>query len=217
MGWAAGAILAPVVAGSMFGARWWWVGIGCGLVATLWLMLWLPRAAHRHFEAARFGKAARRYRFIGSIAFTRRRERAAILSRAGCHLALGRIPAAAEALASIDPAVLDTSERVVWLNNRACLALARPGATDALALVEEATALRPDVPAIQHTRAMALLEVGRIDDAITVLDAMRTAGELPPQLEGERCRELARAWEQKGQGAYAADYRERARLHAVAS
>jgi predicted Zn-dependent protease len=216
IGWAAGAITAPVVLGTAFGQRWLWFGIACGALATLWLLLWLPRTAHNHFEAARFAKASRRYRFIASIAFTRRRERAALLSRAGCQIASGQLPEAEAALAAIDPGGLDTAERVVWLNNRACVALDTGGdATDALALVEEATALRPDVPSVQHTRAKALLAVGRIDDAIGVLDAMRTGGELPPYLESERCRELARAWERKGQVDYAADYLARARLHAA--
>jgi predicted Zn-dependent protease len=99
----------------------------------------------------------------------------------------------------------------VWLNNRACAALAAGGdAHAALALVEEASALRPDVPALQHTRGMALLAVGRIDDAIAVLDGMRAGGELPPRLESERCRDLAKAWAAKGEAAYADDYRMRA-------
>ena len=58
----------------------------------------------------------------------------------------------------------------------------------------------------------ALLAVGRIDDAIAVLDAMRVGGELSPRLEADRCRELAHAWERKGEAAYADDYRDRARL-----
>ena len=65
---------------------------------------------------------------------------------------------------------------------------------------------------VQHTRARALIAVGRIDDAISVLDAMRAGGELSPHLEAERCRELATAWAHKGQAEYADDYRERARL-----
>jgi hypothetical protein len=44
---------------------------------------------------------------------------------------------------------------------------------------------------------------------------MRAGGELAPYLESVRCRDLARAWERKGQADYAADYRERARLHAT--
>ena len=73
-------------------------------------------------------------------------------------------------------------------------------------------ALRPDVPAVQHTRATALIAIGRFDEAITILEAMRSGGELAPALEAMRCRELATAWEHKGQPDYAADYRERARL-----
>jgi hypothetical protein len=61
---------------------------------------------------------------------------------------------------------------------------------------------------------MALLAVGRVDDAIAVLDGMRSGGELPPRLEADRCRDLARAWTQKGETAYAEDYRQRAAAHA---
>ena len=101
----------------------------------------------------------------------------------------------------------------MWLNNRACAALdAGRDPAAALAVADEAIGLRPDVPAIQHTRARALLAVGRLDDAIAVLDAMRAGGELAPQLEAERCRELATAWDRKGQADYASDYRARARL-----
>ena len=230
IGWLLGAAAAPIMLGALGGERGAWIGALCAGLATAWLLLWLPRAAHGAFEAARFARAARRYRLIGSLAFTRKRERAAVLSRAACSIAAGDRGAAAAALDAIDPAELDAAERVVWLNHRACVALeggggaggagggsaGADGADGALALVEEASALRPDVPAIQHTRARALLAVGRVDDAIAVLDAMRSAGELPPYLEAERCRELALAWERKGQSDYAADYRARARLHAVA-
>ena len=205
---------APVVLRSIFGRGWGVIGVLLGLLATVWLAIILPRAAHRAFEAARWKRAARRYRLLAALAFSAHRERAARLSRAGCEIEMKRFAAATAALAAIEPA--DTTERVVWLNNRACVMLEIEGGDHAaaLALVEEATALRPDVPAIQHTRARALLAVGRTDEAIGVFEGMRSAGELPPHLEAERCRDLARAWELKGQADYAADYRERARLHA---
>jgi hypothetical protein len=218
IGWLLGSAAAPIVLGALAGRRGAWIGVLGALAATAWLLLLLPRAAHGAFAAARFARAARRYRLIGALAFTRKRERAAALSRAGCRIAGGELAAASALLGAIDPETLDGTERVVWLNNRACVALDGGGdAHGALALVEVATALRPDVPAIQHTRARALLAVGRIDDAITVLDAMRSGGELPRHLEAERCRALALAWERKGQADYAADYRDRARLHAAAS
>jgi predicted Zn-dependent protease len=199
--------------GVMFGPRWIAVGLGIAVLASLWLVLWLPRSAHRAFSTARFARAGRRYRLLGALAFTAARERAALLSRAGCDVAAGRLDRAETVHAAIDPAALESSERAVWLNNRACAALDGGGdATSALALADEAIDLRPDVPALQHTRARALLAVGRLDDAIAVLDAMRAGGELPPQLEAERCRDLAAAWDRKGQADYASDYRERARL-----
>jgi predicted Zn-dependent protease len=216
IGWIAACVASPVILRSMFGSPWGSVGVACSMVATLWLLIWLPRSAHRAFEAARYARAIRSYRIIRALAFGPQRDRSARLSLAGCQLAAGRHAAAEAMLATIDAAQLDSSERVVWLNNLACAALdagREPHA--ALAQVEEATALRPDVPGIQHTRARALLAVGRIDDAIGVLDAMRSAGELPLRLEADRCRELAAAWERKGQRDYAADYRDRARLHAI--
>jgi predicted Zn-dependent protease len=202
-----------VLLGSAFGRRWIALGVALAVLATVWLVLWLPRAAHGAFERARYAGAARRYRLIASTAFTPARERAAILSRAGCDIASGRLAAAERQLAGFDDAALDPAERCTWLNNRACVALEvgrDPHA--ALALAEAAIALRPDVPAVQHTRATALIAVGRFDEAIAILEVMRAGGELAPALEALRCRELARAWEHKGQPDYAADYRDRARL-----
>ena len=190
------------------------LGLVAAIAATLWQWLWLPRSAHAAFEAARFERAARRYRVLGWVAGSLARERAALLSRAGCAIALGEHAAAETLLARLDASGLDTSERAVWLNNRACAVVERDPQA-ALALIDEASALRPDVPALQHTRGVALLAVGRVDDAIAVLDGMRAGGELPKALEAERCRDLSRAWGQKGETAYAEDYRQRAAAHAL--
>jgi predicted Zn-dependent protease len=209
--WLALAIALPVALGLAAGRLGAVAGAGASVLGLLYAWLWLPRAAHAAFEAGRFARAARRYRTLELIAPGARRARAALLSRAGCEVARGELAAAERLLARLDAATLDAAERAVWLNNRACAALAAerdPHA--ALALVDEASALRPDVPAVQHTRGMALLAVGRVDDAIAVLDGMRAGGELPARLEAERCRDLARAWELKGHAAYAEDYRLRA-------
>ena len=213
VGWTAGCLAAPILAGSLMGPRWIAVGLGISILATLWLVLWLPRTAHAAFSVGRHAKAARRYRLLALLSFSAGRERAAVLSRAGCELAAGRLARAEQILGSLDADAFDATERAVFLNNRACAMLDGGGdPTAALALADEAIGLRPDVPAVQHTRARALLAVGRIDDAIAVLDAMRTGGELPPALEVTRCEDLANAWERKGQADYAKDYRERARL-----
>ncbi len=182
------------------------------VVAMLWVWLWLPRRAHAAFAAGRFARATRRYRAIALLTRSQLRARAALLSRIGCHVAAGELAMADELLARVDPAGLDAQERAVWLNNRACVALARDDPHAALALIDEATALRPDVATLQHTRGAALLAAGRVDDAIAVLDGMRAAGELAPRLEAERCADLARAWTQKGETAYADDYRMRAQV-----
>ena len=214
-GWLSGCALLPPALGALFEKRSAaGVGILLAMAATTWVVIWLPRSAHRAFEAARYKVATRRYRMLVALAFTHRRERAAILSRTACHLAAGRHADADALLATIEPR--DTSERVVWLNNRACAALdAGRDPNAALQWIEDAITLRPDVPAVLHTRARALIQLGRLDDAITVLEAMRAGGELPLRLEAERCRELAAAWERKGQRDYADDYRDRARLHAI--
>ena len=215
VGWTLGCLSAPFIAGSLLGRRWIVVGVAISILATLWLMLWLPRSAHAAFARGRYDRAARRYRLLALLSFSASRERAAILSRAGCDVAAGRLERAEKTLASLDPDGFDVTERAVFLNNRACGVLDGGGEpTTALALADEAIGLRPDVPALQHTRARALLAVGRIDDAIGVLDAMRAGGELEPALVATRCEDLATAWDKIGQADYAADYRERARLHA---
>jgi predicted Zn-dependent protease len=205
--------LLPILLGSVLGPPWIAIGVGASIAATAWLIVWLPRTAHAAFETARYARAARRYRLIAALAFTAARERAAVLSRAGCDVASGRLDAAARILGGFDGNGLAAAERVTWLNNRACVELETGGdPRAALGLIDQAVALRPDVPAVQHTRAIALIAIGRFDDAIGVLEAMRSGGELSPALEAMRCRELARAWDHKGQPDYAADYRDRARL-----
>jgi len=70
-------------------------------------------------------------------------------------------------------------------------------------------------PALGSRRLRTGGDVTVVATSIMVLEAMRAGGELPLRLEAERCRELAAAWERKGQRAYADDYRDRARLHAI--
>ncbi len=203
-GWLAGCGALCAGLATRLGAAGTLVGVGIAAVASAWLVLWLPRSAHAAFTAGRHARAARRYRLLASLAFNPQRERAAVLSRGGSLVALGRVQPDL-----VDEATLAHAERAVWLNNRACATI-EADPHGALGLAEQAIALRPDVLAIQHTRGQALLATGRIDEAIAVLDNLRIAGELPPRLEAERCRDLARAWEAKGEVAYAEDYRGRA-------
>jgi predicted Zn-dependent protease len=210
LAWIAFVILLPILLGSVLAQIGLVLGVVLDAAAVLWVWLWLPRSAHGAFLAGSHRRAVRRYRTIAAVTRSTERERAARLSRLGCHVAAGELAAADRVLAGLDGAGLDAQERAVWLNNRACIALARGDAHAALALADEATGLRPDVPALQHTRGTALLAVGRVDDAIAVLDRMRHGGELGPRLEAERCQGLAQAWTSKGEPAYAEDYRLRA-------
>ena len=210
LGFAVLVVILPFIGGVIGAKAGALTGAGVALLFVLWLWLWLPRMAHDAFEAGKFTRALRRYRMLGLLATSRSRARASLLSRAGCHVATGDVARADALLDGVDRASLSPAEQAVWLNNRACARLAANEGAAALHLADEASALRPDVPALQHTRGLALLSLGRIDDAIAVFDGMRAGGELPKYLEAERCRDLAKAWSQKGETAYAEDYQLRA-------
>ena len=115
--WVALVVLDVVVFASGMGK----VGIGIGLVFAIvstWSDVVLAAAlGARAFELGHIDRAARRYRYIGALAFTASRERAALLSRGGCHVAAGRVDAAERLLGQLDPDSLDGAERAVWLNN----------------------------------------------------------------------------------------------------
>ncbi|MCB9563303.1 MAG: hypothetical protein H6709_09110 [Kofleriaceae bacterium] len=205
-----------------------------GGVWLLWYALGsilMPRLAHAAFRAGDTGKARRRYRVLGVLSPGARD--AARVSVAGSWLLDRDWPRARRALAAIDGDALAAPLRAAWLNNRA-YGLARGGAAaeagvddgagpdggaaaaaaaagrEALALIDEALATRPEVPAFLHTRGLALLAAGRLDEAIRAFEAVWDTGELDPGLEAERCHDLAVAWERKGHADYAADYRRRA-------
>jgi hypothetical protein len=55
------------------------------------------------------------------------------------------------------------------------------------------------------------VEFDKFTNARKVLRAFEIKSVACVNLEAERCRELAKAWDAKGQAAYADDYRERAR------
>jgi len=185
--------------------------IATGALSAALLVIVLPRTAHAAFERGQLRAARVRYRALARLSPTRGRRAAARLSVAACWLAAGDVARGARELARVDDTRLSDPARAAWLNNRAYAALKDRGdAGAALAWADDAVRLRPDVPGLVHTRGLALLAVGRVDDAIRCFEDMWELGELPPRLEAERCRDLARAWEVKGQPDYAADYRARA-------
>jgi predicted Zn-dependent protease len=183
-----------------------------GLLLQL-LRFMMPAAAHAAFLRGDLAAAARRYRFIALTTWMRHRRRHAELSLAAVALAAGDYLRAEALLESHDGAELDLSARAAWLNNRAYARLRQGNRLDeAWQLAAAALELRPDVPGIRHTHGLALLARGQLDAAIAALDELHRMGELPPALEAERCADLAKAWADKGEADYAAEYRGRAAL-----
>ena len=192
------------------------------LLAAAFLVLVLgPRTAHRWFRAGRFRRAELAYRALRWLRLGREARGALEVSAAACLLGRERYVDGVAALARVDPSRLGEAARVAWLNNRAYAAVRGGGdAARALAEIDEALALRPDLAGLRHTRGLALLGLGRIDEAVRELDAVwrRRAGEeTAPLLEAERCFDLGQAWLRKGEVEYAADYFERARRAAPGS
>jgi tetratricopeptide (TPR) repeat protein len=181
------------------------------VLGALLLVVVMPRAAHGAFARGDHGAARRRYRLLARLSPTRARRGAARVSIAACWLAAGDVERGGRELGRVDQRALDGAARAAWLNNRAYADLRSGGdPAAALASIDEALRLRPDVPGLVHTRGLALLACARLDDAIRAFEDMWHLGELAPRLEAERCRDLARAWEAKGHLDYAADYRARA-------
>jgi tetratricopeptide (TPR) repeat protein len=181
--------------------------------------VWLPRVAHRAFRDGHFARARRLYWLVGALRFSPAAARAAHLSRSACDLALGRYREALERIDAVAETDLDEAGRAVWHNNRA-YALARLGEGEqAVACATVAVELRPRMPGFRHTRGIALLSVGKLDEAIRELDEVwsRGAGEATGLLEAERCLDLGRAWKAKGETEYALDYFARARQAAPRS
>ena len=192
-------------------------GLAGGALALL-VRAWLPRLARSGFARGALGRAGRLYWLCANLAWSRSRRTAARVSMAAVLLAGGRHDAGATALDAIaddDLARAEAGTRAGWLNNRAYAALrlgaTGPAAAGALEQVRAAIALGLDAPAVLHTEGLALLALGRADDAVLVFERLWRDAELRPRLEAERCLDLARAWSTLGEEAYAADYRQRAR------
>lgn len=201
------ALVAAAVAGGSAGIV---AFAGMGLLLQ-GLRLMLPAAAHAAFTRGDLTAAHRRYRALATLAWLRHRRTAAIVSLAAVELARGELEKAEAHLASLDEPSLAGDARAAYLNNRAMVALRRGRSLDeAVALAEAAVALRPDVPGIRHTHALALLAQGQLEAAISAFDELHRMAELPPLLEAERCEDLAAAWQQRGEVDYATEYRRRA-------
>ncbi len=205
--------LAAGVTSELAGPRGAVLALAAGGAVLLLLRFMLPSSAHAAFARGDLPAAARRYLFIAHTAWRTERRLHAELSLAAIALARADYPRAEALLDALDPDALDLSARAAYLNNRA-YALLRQGTRldEAWRLARAAMELRPDVPGIRHTHGLALLLRGQTDAAIAALDELHRMGDLPASLEAERCADLARAWIDKGEPDYAAEYRGRAVL-----
>lgn len=195
--------------------------LGALLVAALVVLSWLPRAAHRAFQGGRFVRAAWLYRVLRWVRIGRDARASVRVSLAACALGREHHDRALAILDRVEVDRLGDAVRAAWLNNRA-YALSRAGRTprEALEHSDQAIALRPDVAGFRHTRGIALLGLGRTDEAIHELDSLwsrLSADNDKPLLEAERCYDLGLAWRAKGEEAYATDYFDRARRAAPES
>ncbi|RMH37048.1 MAG: hypothetical protein D6689_21450 [Deltaproteobacteria bacterium] len=191
-----------------------------GLSAVAAVAIGLPRAAHRAFRRGDAPRAALYYAVLRRLALDPDVRASADVSLAACDLARGRYASALRRLAAIRPDELPEPARAAWFNDRA-YALARSGGDPAAALAaaDRAVELRPAAPAFRHTRGIALLAIGRVDEAIRELEAAwhDAEGAPPPLLEAERCYDLGVAWQRKGERDYANDYFDRAQRAAPES
>ena len=75
-------------------------------------------------------------------------------------------------------------------------------------------AIAPSFNRLVHIASCERLPNGAInpDTYASIGPAYARVEKLEPFLEAERCRDLAIAWEKKGEGEYASDYRARAQL-----
>jgi tetratricopeptide (TPR) repeat protein len=196
---------------SLAGGRGIALAVVCAVGGSLLFWLTLPRLAHSAFARGNLAVAARRYAWSAASWLPSRRA-AGQLSVAACLIGQGNTKKAAVFMTAIDQSKLTPSGTAAMLNNQAMILLTDGGdANHALALANQACEIRPDVPELLHTRARALLALGHTEQAIAILDGAHSAQS--QLLEGERCADLAEAWQRKGQTDYASDYRQRALMH----
>ncbi len=187
-------------------------------LAYLFVFAWLPRAAHRAFVKADFDRASRLFAASGWFRPGKGARQRSRLSRAACELGAGRWRSGLELAEGLKISELPEAELAVWNNNMAyALSRLEVRGGDALEHADAALQSRPRLAGFIHTRGIALLGLGRVDEAITVLEEAHSGEPNTEALEAERCYDLARAWLAKGEDDYACDYFDRSRRAAPSS
>lgn len=170
-------------------------------------ILFTPLRVFRDFRAGRFRSSARGTRFLLHLTWRPAKKAALRLNQAACHLALGDYETGGAMLQKVDKTVLSGELRSVWDNNYAYFLLGvENDPKEALKICDNALASTASNPAFHGTRGLALLTLGRLDDAIAELCRSMEIGSLGPAGLAETYFYLGRAWEQKGERAYARDH-----------
>lgn len=186
--------------------------VALALVTTGLVLLDVLRTGRRilaDFRGGDFQDALKGTRWLRSVT-RRRRSRAALdLNLAACQLAMGRHEEGGETLASIPRADLPETLLPILYNNQAYhLLLSGRDPEEALALADRAALDGPQNPAFRSTRGIAHLAMGQVEDAIAELQTAIDAGlkAQGPAAMSENYFHLARAWEARGEPAYARDH-----------
>lgn len=167
------------------------------------------RRVLQDFRRGHFDDALRGTRLLLALSWRRRSRATQELNLAACHLAAGRYDAGGRSLSTMDRDALPPTLQPVWDNNQAYYLLATGGdPRAALALCDRSAAENPQNPAFRSTRGIAHLALGQVEDAIAELQAAVEAGtkHQGPSAMSENYFHLARAWEARGEPAYARDH-----------
>lgn len=136
-------------------------------------------------------------------------------ARASCYLSLAACAASAQRydLAQVRLDKLGAQEGAllaVSLNLQAyCRARLGQNLEEALSDSNHAVELRASVLGFRHTRGLLLLKLGRLSEATRDLQASWQDGSGSALFEAERCYDLGRLWEVRGQEEYGYDYFQR--------
>jgi tetratricopeptide (TPR) repeat protein len=156
------------------------------------------------------GRAERLYWLLWLTSLDPVQRSACRLSLAACAATRGDYELARERLAQVK-GDLEEALLAVSLNLHAyCLGREKRDLEEALAMSEQALSLRPQVAGFRHTRALLLLELGRLEESARDLEATWRESDGDDLLEAERCFDMGRLWQARGHAEYATDYFERA-------
>ena len=170
-------------------------------------LLIMPVRVMKDFRRGNFSASAYGTRFLRSLSLSEEKKAGYGLNLAASHLAMGDYETGGSYLREVQRDDLTEALRAVWENNYAYFILGSGGdPEEALTVCDTALASGAVNPAFHGTRGLALLKLGRLDDAIAELCRSMEVGHLGPAGLAETYYYLGCVWERKGEMAYARDH-----------